>query len=447
MLNKLQNGAKSIIENINNNKKYRSAIWAVVILFCFGFILLLNILTPMMTDDYSYKFIFGSMNPVASLGDIIESQTRHYFEWGGRTVVHVITQLLLMLPPIAIDVLNSLAYTVFILLIYLLIKGRNKNSISLFLLIFISVWFLQPSFGDTILWTTGSANYLWGTILILLFLLPYRFHNTNKKSKGYLSSILFFIYGIIAGWTNENSAAAMILIAMFFVYTYYRKQLSIPKWAINGILGAIIGYLCMILAPGNMARANTAMSFDLYVFLYRFVQHTLSLINYCGILIILYLILTALIFSVKTKDILNRTITPSFIFMVGFLAAVYSMILSPTFPPRAWFGAITFIIIAIGIVYHELCLSVYGFRGLKYWFVTLMGIAFLFSAYPALKDINNCYQLMCERYETINNADEKSTITFKRFHPNTKFTHYEDEKAIYLLINFYGKEMKFEEEN
>jgi hypothetical protein len=149
--------------------------------------------------------------------------------WGGRSVVHFIAQVLLMLPKYIADLLNTLVYLSYISLIYLHIKGSAKNSILLFLMVNLGVWFLQPVLGDTVFWLTGSANYLWGTWLILLFLLPFRLYRGRISTPilQILYSICIFILGILAGWTNENTAAAMLVIIIGF-FIYYRSH----KWSI-----------------------------------------------------------------------------------------------------------------------------------------------------------------------------------------------------------------------
>ncbi len=116
------------------NKK-SGLFWAIAVLVCFSVIFILNILTPLISDDFAYKFVYGEDRLVSSVGDILESQKNHYYMWGGRSIVHFIAQVLLLLPPTIADLLNSFAYMGYILLVYYHIKGRGKNSLSLFVLV------------------------------------------------------------------------------------------------------------------------------------------------------------------------------------------------------------------------------------------------------------------------------------------------------------------------
>lgn len=69
---------------------------------------------------------------------------------------------------------------VFIMLIYLIywhsqreVRKFNSDVMILLLLIFFC-WTSLPNFGETTVWLIGSVNYLWTTVIILIFLLPYR---------------------------------------------------------------------------------------------------------------------------------------------------------------------------------------------------------------------------------------------------------------------------------
>lgn len=447
----LRSNIKNLCKLYNQHKQVRYLFWVLAIATLFGFILLLNILTPMIADDYWYSFILGKdpNTRVTSLSDIIGSQITHYFWWGGRSIVHCIVQGLLMLPPFVADLLNSIVFIIYISLIYYLIKGYTKHSLALFLFIFFSVWFLQPSVGDTILWMTGSGNYLWGTVLILFFILPFRFYSGQKQAslKSYIYACLFFLYGIIAGWTNENTGGAMIVLAILFIGLFYIKKWDIPKWAISGLTGAIIGYLFMILAPGNMVRAGESMPFDIQVFAFRFIVHSSDLVYFCGIILLVYIFL----FSLSEHKNFRFTKMPlqqqtSIIFLVAMLASVYAMVLSPAFPPRAWFGTITFLIIGVGIIYVSLQDKLQYFLTTRNICILLLGIGFSFSSYDALKDINICHQTMKEREILIRNAklNDETSIKVNRFRSYTKFTHSEDRTATTALSIYYGIKIEFE---
>lgn len=99
-----------------------------------------------------------------------------------------------------------------------------------------------------------------------------------------------FIPGILAGWTNENTAAAMLVIVIGFFIYYRSHKWAIPVWAIAGFTGAIIGFIIMIAAPGNFVRAGESTSFSLYNLSYRLFMWTLTFFYYSGPLFLITLI-------------------------------------------------------------------------------------------------------------------------------------------------------------
>lgn len=429
--------------------KHRRMTWVVVIALSYGVILTLNILTPISADDFGYMYIHATNTKVESFADIIQSQINHYYLWGGRSVVHVIAQGLLLLPSWGIDILNSLVYIVFIFLICSHIVGRSKSSISLFILINIALWILLPAYGDTILWITGSSNYLWGTSIILLMLLPYRLYKEGKGgkiSRQILISAGMFILGIIAGWTNENTAAAMLFIMVLFLVHCYSEKKRIPAWAVLGLLGGMIGYVLMIIAPGNYVRAGEAVFFSPFLIIYRFLTYTQTLfINY-GNFNLLYFILIILMwrFSQLSKVAVLKL---SSLYFIGMLVAIYDMVLSPSFPSRAWFGPIVFNVLAFGVVFYNLDYSQRFLRQIRF-LVLLFGIIISgFSFYDGLRDIITFNRISHERMNLVNNLKEAGAeqCVFRRYTAMSKFVHTEEPTSYYMMRRYYGIDIVFDE--
>lgn len=419
--------------------KRKTLLWGGVVSFVFFVILFLNILTPLIADDIGYLYIFGEAEEVSSLSDLIYSQKVHYMRWGGRSVVHFIAQALLQAPSLVADILNAAMYLAFIFLIYFHIKGKtSKHSLSLFVLLNLMVWFVIPMFGDTVLWLTGSANYLWGTSIILLFLLPYRFYKGERKvmNKSIFYSMLMFIFGIIAGWTNENTVAGLIIIILLF-FLYYRSL----KWSVSppllvGFLGLLIGYAIMILAPGNFVRAGES-NLSLFLITYRLFTYTQSLFLNYGFLLILYF---TLLIIVEKNNKTKRCVHLSLIYLLGALAAIYAMVLSPQFPARAWFGVITFLIISIGMVFSRLNFEDVAWRKVRFAIIAVCLAVFLFSFYEATKDVYRIYEIDKERKVLAAVAVEAGdkVCYFKQFIAHTRYVHSEDASSNGLFTYYYG---------
>lgn len=427
-------------------ERWKSLLWIISILTFGGIILGLNILTPMIADDFGYLYIFGEKEQVSSLSDLIHSQANHYVMWGGRSVVHFIAQALLQFPSLVSDILNTSVYLGFIFLIYYHIKGRKSaHSLSLFVIINLAAWFVLPMFGDTVLWLTGSANYLWGTSIILLFLLPYRFYDGVKKLQlnRIVMSLLMLICGVVAGWTNENTVAGMVVIILLLFLYYRSKSWTIPMHLICGLVGSLIGYIIMIVAPGNFVRAADAPSLTLFLVLYRIFNYTQSLFLHYGVFIILYTV--SLILFRKSNN--NRNpIHLSFIYLLGGVVAIYAMILSPQFPARAWFGVVTFLLIALGNILYSLNYQELVLRQMRCALIMVASIAFLFSLFNATKDIYRAHEMNKERAviaKTARDAGEK-VCYFRQFYAHTTYMHSEDESTHNLLSYYYGILVEYE---
>lgn len=424
---KIFNGFDSLYSYIQSNRKFMVATFIAVV-FLFGVaIYVMNVKTPMVIDDFSY-----SMNShgerVQGIGDILERQYDHYFAWGGRTVVHIIAQLLLFMPSQVADIVNSLAFIFCVYLMYLHVLGRKgRHDIILFALIAVLMWLLQPAFGESILWLTGSANYVFGMIIVLLFMLPYRRYEGLLDKWVKVKILLALPCGLIAGWTNENTAAAMIFMAILFVIYYKQQEWNVPLWSILGIIGAVVGYAVMILAPGNHARSViiglefelTAINLFSGIFL-----GTRSFVEYLGILNLFGLIFLILYKHFeKDKNKTKESYFSYFLYMLGTLCAIYVMIFSPLFPPRAWFGIVVFNIIAVGIVFYNLDYSQKFFRAIKYTIALIViCLLFPFIYHSGYKDISTIDEALQARFQRIENTpDNEEVLQFDFIDCQTKF--------------------------
>lgn len=350
----------------------------------FVLLLFLNRATFMVADDYIYSFVFTTKGKIFSFGDIIESQSLHYNLWGGRLVAHTLLQSLLLLSPWVIDVLNSLLFVIFLLLISFHIQGRLKlPTIGVLLGVFFVTWIFQPAFAESVLWVTGAVNYLWGMVIVLLFLLPYRLYRGKALSPIFVP-VMFFV-GLLGGCMNENTSIAMIVMSCLFLISFKKEFRQLPMWAVAGILGALIGFLVMVAAPGNYARAEGVTN-ESFVFLYRFLMHSQSFVYHLGGLNLLTFILGTLFLQYGANKL--KVATYWSIYFVGLLISIYAMVLSPSFPPRAWFGAVSFNVILLGILYVNLDGRIILVRRIK-WGLLVCGIAFFgFTCYDAIRDVN-----------------------------------------------------------
>ncbi|MEM5667457.1 DUF6056 family protein [Enterococcus faecium] len=148
--------------------------------------------------------------------------------WTGRSVVHIIARVFLLMPKTVFNLVNPLIYVLLTVLIYkITTKDKTEFHAFKYLMINVVIWLFIPTFGQTILWETGAANYLWGGIIITSVLFIYhRYCYENKllpfKSLG--NAIIMVILGIVAGWCNENTSGGAVLIILGYIYITYCKK-------------------------------------------------------------------------------------------------------------------------------------------------------------------------------------------------------------------------------
>ena len=317
-------------------------------IFIFAFIFVFNSVTPLIMDDYQYSFIFGGIERVRSLNDIVVSQTNHYLHWGGRTVAHTIAQFFLMFPKWVFNIANSLVFCGLIYLICEHAKNLKCNRYVMIIVAFFAIWFFMPEFGQTILWLTGSCNYLWGSFFILLALLSFTRKLDNHEYKMNVYQIIFFaIISFIGGWCNENTSGALVFLMLVIIIALLFKRVKIEKHFYLFIILSLISFVIMILSPGNYLRSalvNPISDIIIVEYANRFANCMLMFRDVLLKIFILTLLIEMFnVFICNNKNSIEKTL----IFLLGSLACNFAMILSPFYVARASFGAIVFAIIAL----------------------------------------------------------------------------------------------------
>lgn len=419
----------------------KTLFFGIIVFITFLAIYFLNFLQPLFNDDWIYSFFTGEnlltkeRSPrISSMSDVFHSQYAHYFAWGGRTVAHIILQTLLYLGSPLRELLNSTVYLLFVFSIYRIVNRETIN-IKLFVVINLIIWFFQPAFAGTILWVTGSSNYLWCTTIILLFLYPYTTLFVNEKSpkKGILFSIFFLFAGVIAGWTNENMSIALILAVLASIVYFKKRNINIPTWVYTSFIGAIIGCILLIMAPGNYVRYQLELDTNqapLFVFfIKRFVTVLQSYFFYGLSISMIYALGLILHHHYGLKDKHRKVKQLSLVFFGMGILAMLAMSGSPTFPPRAWFGIVTCLIVAIALLYANLDFSVIVIKQSSRVIIGFGLAIFIGQYYLGAKDLSQIKTIFAEREAIIINEKTKGNkdiIFTNHLNLATDFPHTSD---------------------
>lgn len=422
----------------------------LVVILSFVLIYILNRFYPLFAEDWDYRFIWEwegtNPNKIHSLGDIIQSQYNHYMHWGGRSIVHAIDQFLLMLPTALSDLINSLAFVLFAYLIYKIANIKNTANVFVFIFTATSIYLFQPAFPTTVLWLTGSCNYLWGTLIIIIFLYPYIvYYQTQTSLKGGLVAMGMFLLGLLAGWTNENMGIALIMfifVITLLIYRNDRDKESARFWMFTGLIGAIIGYLIMILAPGNFFRLKYIQNVDNSANTISFFIDSLSIritalynhfLHYLLLPSAIYLVLLFICIKTGAKQSGKKRVRLSMLFFGAAYVAHLAMIATPIYPQRALFGVISFIIIANAILYASIEIKTNVVRLIN---MIVIGGLLAFSAIGYYRDYHYL-KLVCDFWKQreifVEQQKEKGVedIIFE-----DRFDIFKKDYEIYDLVNY-----------
>lgn len=326
---------------MKKNKSILFVAATVVLAFLFY---LMNYYTPLMTDDYSYSFIWGTENKLTSFSEIIPSMYAHYMTWGGRIVTLSLSQVFLLVGKPAFNLINTVVFMFMCgLMSYYASIGRVKHGM-VYILLYVTLFLFTPAFGQSFLWLVGSSVYEYSVFLMLLMLLPY----TQKKISPTALVILTvwqFLMGFLSNDTIENVGAAIVVMMLCIViYGFACKTKKLP-FMISGLLGSVLGCIFLIKSPGTQIRLAKSGGVNLTGILRNVVFISLKLVqHFWVILLVLVLAIVVIWKNSPVKEVQNkkqcafllREYSVEVVCAMGFLASVYAMILSPQFPDRAW---------------------------------------------------------------------------------------------------------------
>lgn len=334
--------------------KINKMIFLFVMIIIYSLISVIALYTPMHSDDFPYSLI--GLNPI--------HHVNHYLTWSGRVTADYASTIILSFNNHTIAaLLNSLGSALLIYNIAMLPTATKKevdyrrvtvNAI----IIFLVYWVSNPNLGQVMFWIVGSANYMWTSLFIVLFIrkaIEYRENNHNKYSHIFIISIL----GIVAGWSNENTCLTLVL-CMLSISAYYRfMHGEIGKSLVFSSVSSIIGASAMLLAPGNFARAagksleawrETSLLQKIFKHLYVTMPDVFS---HVWVAIALFMFACVALLVSKRFNC-NKSNALAFMFFMAFLCANLIMVASPGYPPRAMNGQFIFLLCSLSVVLYNI---------------------------------------------------------------------------------------------
>ncbi len=351
-------------------------------------------------DDFLYHFVYTGAWPSQNLReyhnlwDWISAVHTHMTIWNARMTSIIFEIFAMQIPKGLFNIFNSVIYVLVGFLFNVLVSGKQAFLKPVRLaLTFLLMWFFIPGMGSTILWVSGAANYLWPSLVILLFFLPFRFDIAVSNN---WISLGLFILGLLTGLTNEVGGSTAVLLALLFMVVNYKRWPSgrvLTQAA--GVFGAGIGFVVQLtLSSGSAETQNYGKSAGL---LQRISDVFLGTIQHSGLLILAILLLGGLLYLRRHQwtEKVTATVIAGLIFFVSGLAGSAAIVASPITPARLWFASNVLLIAALLLMieaWQELRL-----QQVKTTVPLLIGVFGLtFVAIPSyaynLKEIQNSYQ-------------------------------------------------------
>lgn len=301
-----------------------------LILFFLGFLGILyfiNLYQPLVVDDYVFR------NDIYKHGSFVNLLSWYYWNWTGRmqNIVVVFFTLRSNSAVLLFNIANVFVFAGFIWLASWFVLGRRpriRSNDGLFILLMLFLaWFTMPTLGDCVFWKTGSICYLWPMFFLMLFVLPYRSWLCKRqrmetsvsfagqkygRTSSVLFVVLFFLFGVWVGFSNEQLFAAAATLAFLWLAFVLWKRLgkSVPVYLYLGITGLMAGGIIQMVSPGNYHRVSvrgTGMKPKLNQFMRFFyevyvrVGVRLSAVFAVLLLIFVPVLIIALIFNRRKK--------------------------------------------------------------------------------------------------------------------------------------------------
>ncbi len=239
------------VETLPPIRPKRGSAWLTCcVLALLGIIIILfytlNTLHPLAGDDYSYSFIFGRDNRVATFLDALQSQRLEWHAWNGRPLANGLAQCFLIFDKSFFNIANTIALIGLVVTITRLVAQRTRSGKLVAFSVVLSLFLLgTPVPGDTLLWLDGSCNNLWLLLLITVFLLL-------ALSGSWKLQLPALLMAPFVGSAHEGMSIGLVGFLLLYTLLTEKKKLSFLHYLI--IAAVIAGLILRFQSPGLYNR-------------------------------------------------------------------------------------------------------------------------------------------------------------------------------------------------
>lgn len=382
----------------------------------FAIMLLFNVLTQLLADDFPYAFSFATNEPISSFEDSIASIIKHGEYVNGRYFAHYLAQVCLLLPPFVFDLINAAVFVATVYMVYAICnRGKQINNV-LLIGIFGCIWLFEHDFGQINLWLDGSCNYLFAIFFGLLYIYPFiRSLLFAKKVSVWLILPHLLISFWFGGYLEMTSvgfigASCLFLAVELIGYKNYRALLLAPS-----VIVAFLGFLMIVNAPAQ--ALNKLTEFSIVNMLTTFGVALLMLASIFPI-ILLYVVFFRRALREKTD---RRVLLTSLIIAAGALASDFVLVFAKYYALRCSISFIFLSIFATALLYGNLQNQDFGRNERK--LSKLFAVALSLAIVIGLADNVVTFSVIEDHKETIAEAidDGVGEVELCRPVPFTKY--------------------------
>jgi MFS family permease len=368
------------------SERVRKHLFYTVMIVNYIMVAAYEFLTPNMSDDIIYG---DRVAEAGSFFGLFVQEYDHYVTHTGRTISHILLRIFLYMGNKAVfNVLAAGVFVVISLLIYANISCKKEYDLRLYVGILILMWLFDPCISNSVFWETGACNYMFTGAIMLGFMTLFRKAFEEDSQKGIGFAVLMFLLGLLAGWCNENTSGGVILFVIILIFVKWLSEKSfrsVRPWLITALIGSVLGFLIMILSPGNFNRAEETEEehTGILALAARFLKITLNIKNSYLILVFAFVVLAiAIAYKSGAFEEFRKKTCWMMLYGFLFLATCYALIAVPDSQLRTYYGAGLFLTIAVaegfGIV-TSLCREETLVQIAATSLVTLYGIFFVLT--------------------------------------------------------------------
>ena len=335
-------GKKIKIEEIINLIKILAKIGLLAIILISMFLISHSVL--LSPDDYNYSYVQGCnyQKKVDSIANALETGKFFYNNWTGRVLPHVLIGVFRNLPPITYEIVNTLIFLIFILVIT---KVLNKKTTYFGILSVFGYLSFSLMFGEKFAWISGSFNYLWPSTCLVIFI--YYFYNyfIGEKELNVFQKIALTFFAFITGFTHENIAfvggAFLVCLFLFKIKQFIKFENKKKIVTVLIFIMFCLGALATIFAPGNFKRMDSENTVFSWNFLQNYKDNKFVLISVIISIIAVFIVENFELLkkekmsSIKKLDY-SLIKTELIHFILPALIATVPMAIISYFPPRAF---------------------------------------------------------------------------------------------------------------